>query len=68
MIESIGLSLLLLSSPLIEAVKQHDVAAVRELLHKRTDVNVPAGDGATALHWAVYRDDVELVNQYAAPM
>ena len=61
MIESIALSLLLLSSPLIEAVRQHDVAAVRELLQKRTDVNVPAGDGATALHWAVYGDQLALV-------
>jgi ankyrin repeat protein len=61
LIESIALSLLLLSSPLIEAVRQHDVAAVRELLQKRTDVNAPTGDGATALHWAVYEDQLALV-------
>ena len=62
MIESIALSLLLLGSPLVEAVKQHDTAAVRDLLQKRADVNLPAGDGATALHWAVYGDDAALVD------
>ncbi len=48
--------------PLIDAVKAKDRAAVRALLQKRADVNAPEGDGATALHWAVYRDDLELVN------
>jgi uncharacterized protein len=61
LIESL-LALLLLSTPLIEAVKQHDVAAVRDLLHQRADVNHPEGDGATALHWAVYGDDPALVD------
>jgi ankyrin repeat protein len=55
------LALLALSSPLIEAVKQQDVTAVRALLQKRADVNLPAGDGATALHWAVYGDNGTLV-------
>jgi ankyrin repeat protein len=62
LIESIALSLLLLGSPLVEAVKQHDTAAVRDLLRKHADVNAPAGDGATALHWAVYGDDAALVD------
>ena len=56
------LALLVATTPLIEAVKQHDAAAVRELLKKRADVNLPAGDGATALHWAVYGDDIALVD------
>jgi ankyrin repeat protein len=55
------LALLALSSPLIEAVKQQDVSAVRELLQRRADVNLPSGDGATALHWAVYGDNGALV-------
>ena len=55
------LSLLLAATPLIDAVKQHDKAAVRALLQKRVDVNAPEGDGATALHWAVYLEDAELV-------
>ena len=48
--------------PLIDAVKQNDVAAVRTLLQKRVDVNAPEGDGATALHWAVYKGDRALVD------
>ena len=43
--------------PLVDAVKQKDQAAVRALLQKHVDVNAPEGDGATALHWAVYGDD-----------
>ena len=41
--------------------KQKDVAAVRALLKQRADVNATEGDGATALHWAAYHDDVEIV-------
>ena len=48
--------------PLLLAVKQQDTGAVRALLQQRVDVNAVEGDGATALHWAVYRDDAELVD------
>lgn len=34
-----------------------DVAAVRALISKGADVNVPQGDGMTALHWAAERGD-----------
>ena len=30
---------------------------VRALIKQRVDVNVPQGDGSTALHWAVHLDD-----------
>ena len=39
-----------------------DVAAVRALIQKKADVNAAQDDGATALHWAVYRDNVEVVD------
>ena len=39
-----------------------DSAAVRTLLSQKADVNAPQADGATALHWAVYRDDVAIVD------
>lgn len=48
--------------PLVDAVKDRNVAAVRALLKKRVDVNAVEGDGATALHWAVYRDDLQMVD------
>ena len=47
---------------LIDAVKRGDTAAVRALLRQRVDVNTPEVDGATALHWAVHRDNVETVD------
>ena len=34
-------------------------AAVRRLVQQKADVNAPQVDGATALHWAVYRDNLE---------
>ena len=36
-----------------------DAAAVRALLAQKADVNAPQADGATALHWAVYRGDLD---------
>jgi ankyrin repeat protein len=47
--------------PLIEAVKAGNMAAVRALLARQVDVNAVEGDGSTALHWAVERDDADLV-------
>ena len=44
---------------LIQTVKAGDPEAVRRLLAQGVDVNAPQGDGATALHWAVHRDDRE---------
>ena len=46
---------------LIEAIQDRDHETVRTLLAHEVDVNAREGDGATALHWAVVRDDVELV-------
>jgi ankyrin repeat protein len=46
---------------LIEAVKNRDVESVRALL-KRVDVNAAQGDGTTALHWAVHRDDLVMAD------
>jgi ankyrin repeat protein len=43
---------------LIGAVKSGDATAVRALLQQKVDVNAAEADGATALHWASYRDDV----------
>jgi uncharacterized protein len=46
-------------SPLVEAAKSGNHDALKTLLQKKTDANVADPDGATALHWAAYRDDVE---------
>jgi uncharacterized protein len=47
-------------SDVADAAMRGDVAAVRTLVTQHADVNAPQGDGATALHWAVYRDNNEL--------
>ncbi len=45
---------------LMEAVRNGDRAAVRALLKEPVEVNATEADGATALHWAAHRDDLEL--------
>ena len=47
-------------SPIADAAMRGDVAAVRALVAKKTDVNAPQNDGATALHWAAFRGNIEL--------
>src|SRR5262245_50092213 len=46
-------------SEIADAVQKGDKTAVRTLLQRKADVNAAQVDGATALHWAVYRDDLE---------
>jgi uncharacterized protein len=43
-----------------EAAMKGDRDAVRQLLKSGADVNASQGDGMTALHWAAYKDDVEM--------
>jgi ankyrin repeat protein len=47
---------------LLDAVRRADGAAVRALLNQHVDVNQPQADGATALHWAVYQEELEIVD------
>ena len=46
---------------LVEAAMRGDAAEVRALLRRKADVNAAQGDGMTALHWAAYRDDLEML-------
>ena len=48
-------------SPLADAAEKKDGAVVRALLERKVNVNSPQADGMTALHWATYHDDFELV-------
>ncbi len=45
---------------LADAAMSGNLDAVRSLLQEKADVNTPQGDGMTALHWAAYRDDLEM--------
>jgi ankyrin repeat protein len=47
-------------SDLADAAMKKNLAAVRSLLQQKADVNAPQADGATALHWAVRQDDVDM--------
>ena len=44
---------------LVEAVKSRDGETVRAVLDQQVDVNTAQADGATALHWAAYWNDLE---------
>ncbi len=44
-----------------EAAEQGDLKTVRSLVQK-SDVNLAQGDGMTALHWAVYHEDLEMAS------
>ena len=45
---------------LVDAVKHGDLTAVQTLLIEGVDVNAVEPDGATALHWAAYRNDLPM--------
>ncbi|MGV3708690.1 MAG: ankyrin repeat domain-containing protein, partial [Gemmatimonas sp.] len=49
-------------APVADAAMKGDLASVRVLLDRGSDVNAPQGDGMTALHWAAYRGDSALAN------
>jgi ankyrin repeat protein len=55
-------------APVALAARANDAAKVRTLLEAkpRPDVNVRTADGTSALHWAVYHNDVDLVGRLIA--
>jgi ankyrin repeat protein len=51
---------------LADAAMNGDRAAVRSLLVEKAPVSAAQGDGMTALHWAAFRDDLELTKMLLA--
>ena len=49
--------------PLVAAVRAGEKTRIAALLKQGVDVNATGGDGQTALHWAVYLDDLETAAQ-----
>ncbi len=49
-------------SEVADAAMHGDKAAVQKLVGQQADVNAAQADGATALHWAVFRSDKEMVD------
>jgi ankyrin repeat protein len=50
------------NSPVADTAMRADKAALRTLLSQKADVNATQPDGATALQWAAYNDDVEMAD------
>jgi ankyrin repeat protein len=53
-------------APLAAAVQRSDRAAIRQLLDRKVGINAAQPDGTTALHWASYHDDLDLVSRLLA--
>ena len=53
-------------SPVADAAMHGDKAALKTLLAQKSDVNAPQPDGATAIQWAAYKDDLEMADTLIA--
>jgi len=49
-------------SDVADAAMRGEIATIRTLIQQKADVNAPQADGATALHWAAYRDDKTMMD------
>jgi len=54
------------NAPVADAAMQGDKAAVLSLIKQKADVNIPQADGATAIQWAAYRNDLDLADALIA--
>ena len=57
-----GIGSTAVAADLVDAARSERVAAALAELERGADANTRSADGTTALHWAVYHDDVELVS------
>ena len=49
-----------------DAAEEQNSAMIQTLLEQKANVNAPQADGMTAVHWAVYYDNVNTVKQLIA--
>jgi uncharacterized protein len=54
------------SSPVADAAMKGDVAGVKSLIQQKADVNAPQADGATAIQWAAYRNNLVMADALIA--
>ena len=47
-------------SPIADAAMKRDRDAVHSLIDQKADVNAAQADGATALQWAAYNNDLQM--------
>jgi ankyrin repeat protein len=57
------LAALIGAAGLVDAVRSGDRATALALIQQKVNVNAPESDGTTALHWAVQKDDVDMVDR-----
>jgi ankyrin repeat protein len=50
------------NSPVADAAMKRDKAAVLRLIQQKAAVNAPQPDGASAIHWAAYYNDLDLAD------
>src|SRR6185436_1423280 len=50
------------NSPVADAAMKGDKAGVEALIRQKADVNVPQADGATAIQWAAYRNELDMAD------
>jgi ankyrin repeat protein len=50
------------NSPAADAAMKGDNPTLRSLLDQKADVNAAQSDGATAIQWAAYRDDLQMAD------
>src|SRR3984957_16416414 len=50
------------NSPLADAAMNGDRVLVQSLLKQKADLNAVQADGATAIQWSAYRDDLEMAD------
>jgi|HubBroStandDraft_6_1064221.scaffolds.fasta_scaffold137214_1 ankyrin repeat protein len=49
-------------SPVADAAEKGDQSAVKTLIAQKADANAPQADGATAIHWAAYTNNLALAD------
>src|SRR5262249_5610858 len=54
------------NSPVADAAMKGDRTTLTALLAQKADVNAQQADGATALQWAAYRNDLSLADELIA--
>jgi uncharacterized protein len=53
-------------TPVVDAARADDLAAVRKLIQEKADVNAPMSDGSTALLWAAYHSNAAMIQDLIA--
>jgi ankyrin repeat protein len=50
------------SSPVADAAMSRQIAGLKSLIAQKADVNAPQADGATAIQWAAYNNDLDMAD------